>query len=182
MCCDTACSHMNLRRRCAMPGKSAVRAPCFPRGRFRPFFCRYSTSISGSDRRGCAMVNMRAELHLIHVRWSVRDRATARQGAIGEQVRCERVRDPPTGWAAPAVRGPLAGGGPQPVKVVHHQEARRQLPGRAGPRCPDGPGVRSADRRAGRMESTGTRDCHLVPGGHRVRRDEMAVPGRPLPG
>ncbi len=28
----------------------------------------------------------------------------------------------------------------------------------------------------------GTRDRHLVRGGHRVRGDEMAVPGRPLPG
>src|ERR1039457_1166770 len=105
-----------------------------------------------------------------------------RTGGIGEQVRCERVRDQAAGRAAPAVRGPLVGGGPQQVKVVHHQGPRRQLPGRTGPRRPDGPGLRSADRRAGRMEPPGTLVCQLVPAGHRVRRDEMAVPGRPLPG
>src|SRR5512146_1013488 len=32
------------------------------------------------------------------------------------------------------------------------------------------------------MEPSGTRDRHLVPGGHRVRGDEVAVPGRALPG
>jgi hypothetical protein len=70
-------------------------------------------------------------------------------------------------------RSRSAGGrGPQPVQVVHHQEARRQLPGRAGPRRPDGPGLRSADRRADGVEPPGTRDRHLVPGGHRVRGDE----------
>jgi integrase len=63
---------------------------------------------------------------------------SARPGAretrgIGEQIRCERVRDPAAGRAAPTVRGPLAGGGPHQVKVVHHQKARRQLPGRTGP-------------------------------------------------
>ena len=109
-------------------------------------------------------------------------RAACETGGHGEQVRCERVRDPATGRAPPAVRGPLAGGGPQQVKVVHHQEARRQLPGRTDPRCPDGPGVRSADRRASGLEPPGTRDRHLVPGGHRLRRDEMADPGRSLPG
>jgi hypothetical protein len=110
-------------------------------------------------------------------------RLSARKtGGIGEQVRCERVRDPAAARAASAVRGPIAGSGPQQVKVVHHQEARRQLPRRTCPRRPDGPGLRSADRRAGRMEPSRARDCHLVPGGHRVRRDEMAVPGRPLSG
>ena len=98
-------------------------------------------------------------------------RVACETGGNREQVRCERVRDPAAGWAPPAVRGPLAGGGPQQVKVVHQQEARRQLPRRAGPRCPDGPGVRSADRRADRMEPPGTRDRHLVPGGHRVHGD-----------
>jgi hypothetical protein len=43
-------------------------------------------------------------------------RVTCETGGNGEQVRCERVRDPEAGRAAPAVRGPLAGGGPQPVK------------------------------------------------------------------
>jgi hypothetical protein len=76
------------------------------------------------------------------------------------RVRCERVRDPAVGRSAPAVRGPLAGCGPQPVKVIHHQEARRQLPGRAGPCRPDRRGVRPADRRADGMEPPGTYGCH----------------------
>ncbi len=67
------------------------------------------------------------------------------------------------------------------VKVVHHQIARRQLPGRAGPRRPDGPGLRSADRRADGVEPPRTRDRHLVRGSHRLHHDEVAVPGRPLP-
>ena len=82
----------------------------------------------------------------------------------------------------PAVRGPLAGGGPTRSKSFITRRPRRQLPGRTDPRCPDGPGVRSADRPAGRLEPPGTRDRHLVPGGHRLRRDEMADPGRSLPG
>ena len=73
----------------------------------------------------------------------VPQRASARDRANMIQVRCGRVRDQAAGLSAPAVRGPLAGGGPQPVKIVHHQEARRRLPGRAGPRRQDGPGLRS---------------------------------------
>lgn len=51
-----------------------------------------------------------------------------RTGGNGEQVRCERVRDPAAGWAAQAVRGPLAGGGPRrstPAdrKPFHHVNA-----------------------------------------------------------
>lgn len=107
-------------------------------------------------------------------------RVACETGGNHEQVRCKRARDPPTSWPPPTVRGLLASGGPQPVQVAHHQEARRLLPGRTGPRCPDEPGVRSADWRADGMESSGARKSHLVPGGHRVRGDEMAVAGRPL--